>query len=200
MRFLDSFINYVKHIKRKLVIMIRGSKYTDEERKQLIALYKKSPIEAEEIIDELIGKEPSLIDEIHRFLRMDFTKENSFKFFRKLFQILNKMEEKNLYDFIKKEVYSKWKREELLSTIKKLEESKEKFRDLKLNILKSRKHITLKKEDYWNTLPLIRYTEVTNRPFKRLGISLDAFYLKTISCLILEIDKFFSSWVAKKQR
>jgi len=193
MNFVDRFLKFLKHIKYKMVILIVGSKYTDEERKQLIELCRKSPIEAKKIISKLTGKEPSLIDEIHEFLGMDFTKENSFRFFRKIFQILNKMEEKDLYSFVKKELYSKWDRAELLETIKELEKSKDKYSDLKLNVLKSRKHITLKGEDYWNILPLMSYTEVANTYWRKFGISTDAFYMRTISCLILEIDKFFSS-------
>lgn len=183
--------------------MVRGKKLSEEKERALREAYKsaheESPIDTKKILRELGGEESTITDEIREFLRVDFTKESSFKFFRKLFQILNKMEEKELYDFIRNEIENKWKKEKLINKIKELEESKEKFRDLKLNILKSRKHITLKKEDYWNTLPLIRYTEVSNKSFRKLGISLDAFYMKTIRCLIEEIDGVFLSLIAKEQ-
>jgi len=146
-----------------------------------------------EFDEEEKKREATITDDILTILKMDITKETASKYFNDLLILLKKMDETEIYDFVKKEVYSKWDKEELLSEIKKLKKSKEKFRDLKLNVLKSRKHITLKKEDYWNTLPLIRYTEVSNKSFRKLGISLDAFYLKTIRSLKHEMDIFLSS-------
>jgi len=143
--------------------------------------------------EEVTKHEATITDDILTILKMEVNKDTYSKYFSDLLILLNKMEEKELFDFVKKEVYDKWNKEELLKTIKKLEKSKEKFRDLKLNILKSRKHITLKGENYWNTLPLIRYTEVSNKYWRKLGITRDAFYLKTIRSLKHEIDIFLSS-------
>ena len=138
-------------------------------------------------------REATITDDIITIMRTEINKETCPKYFNDLLVLLKSMEEEDLYQFVKKEVYEKWNRDQLLKTIKKLEKSKDKYRDLKLNILRSRRFITTEGKEHWTTLPLILFTELPNRYSKKFGMYTDAFFLKMIRTLKHEVDVFLSS-------
>lgn len=205
MNFVDRFLKFLKYIKNKLVIMVRGKKLSEEKERALREAYKsayeESPIEAKKILRELGGEESTITDEIREFLEMDFTKESSFKFFRKLFQILKKTEKDEIYTFISDEVYRGWTIGQLKDEIEKTKDKEDELLKLKFKMLSSRVHdyVEIEKKHYF-VEPLSKFSQVHNEYVQELDETVNELYMRTIRCLIEEIDKFFSSWVAKEQR